>query len=69
MVDLTAEGDEVIDGGKQVVTVGRDSGTCKATGLSMEAPTVSVWTLNNKGQVIRFLQEVITWPLMSAVEP
>ncbi len=61
--------DEVIDGGKQVVTVGRDSGTYKATGKSMEAPTISVWTLNHKGQVFRFLQVIDPQAVLSAVNP
>jgi uncharacterized protein len=47
------------DGGR-VVTLGEDSGTFKATGKHMSAPTASIWTLDNEGRVVRFTQYIDT---------
>jgi ketosteroid isomerase-like protein len=48
---------EFIDGGEQVVTLGRYSGMYKATGKSFEADFAHVWTLRD-GKVVRFRQYV-----------
>lgn len=67
---FTAEVDEFIKAeGRRVVTLGQDSGTYIATGLSMTAPTASIWTLNNHCQVVRFVQYIDTLAVISAVEP
>jgi hypothetical protein len=64
---FTAQVDEFIDAGKQVITLGRDSGTYKATGKSMTAPAASVWTLDNKGKVVKFVQYIDTLAVVSAL--
>lgn len=67
---FTAEVDELLvatDG--RVISLGRDSGTYKATGKSMTAPTASFWTLNDEGQVIEFRQYIDTLAVMGAVNP
>jgi ketosteroid isomerase-like protein len=48
---------EFIDGGDQVVTLGRYSGMYKATGKSFEADFAHVWTLRD-GKAVRFRQYV-----------
>ena len=48
---------EFIDGGDQVVALGRYSGTYKATGKSFEADFAHVWTLRD-GKAVRFRQYV-----------
>jgi hypothetical protein len=64
---FTAQVDEFIDAGKQVITLGRDSGTYKATGKRMVAPAASVWTLDNKGKVVKFVQYIDTLAVVSAL--
>ena len=67
--NFTAEVDEIFSAeGRQVVTVGRDSGTYLATGRSMVAPTASFWTLNGRCQVIRFQQYIDTLQVRSAID-
>lgn len=48
---------EFIDGGDQVITLGRYSGTYKATGKAFEADFAHVWSLRD-GMVVRFRQYV-----------
>jgi ketosteroid isomerase-like protein len=67
--DFTAEVDEIFSAtGRRVVTVGEDSGTYRATGRSMVAPTVSFWTLNGHCQVVRFEQSIDTLQVRSAID-
>jgi ketosteroid isomerase-like protein len=56
------------DGGR-VVVLQRDGGTFNATGLSMEAPAISIWSLNKQGQVIQFRQVIDTQEVNRAVLP
>ncbi|NEQ65228.1 MAG: nuclear transport factor 2 family protein [Symploca sp. SIO2D2] len=58
--------DEFIDAGDKVITLGFDSGTYKATGKSMQAPTASVWTLKD-GKVVKFVQYIDTLKVAQAV--
>jgi uncharacterized protein len=51
--------DEFIDGGDTIVTLGKYSGTYKATGKSFQANFAHIWKLQN-GKVIRFIQYVDT---------
>lgn len=68
--DFTATSEEVFEAdGDRVVVLGRDSGTFKATGKSMVAPAASIWTLNNQGQVVRFVQYIDTMAVNSATIP
>lgn len=67
---FTAVVDEIFEAdGNRVVTLGRDSGTFNATGKSMVAPTSSIWTLNEQGQVVRFVQYIDTLAVVSATIP
>lgn len=66
---FTAEVNEVIFAGDVIVTLGQDSGTYKATGKSMVAPTASFWTLNPQGQVVKFVQYIDTLQVVSATIP
>ena len=48
---------EYIDGGDQVVALGRYSGTYRGTGRSMNAAFAHVWTLRD-GRIVRYRQYV-----------
>ncbi len=48
---------EFIDGGDQVVMLGRYSGTYRETGKSMSAGVAHVWTLRD-GRIVRYRQYV-----------
>lgn len=48
---------ETIDGGDQIVSLGRYAGTYKAIGKALEADFAHVWTLRD-GKVVRFRQSV-----------
>lgn len=63
---FTARVDQYLDAGDQIVTLGVDSGTYKATGKSMAAPTASVWTLR-EGKVVKFVQYIDTLSVVSAL--
>ena len=65
--DFTAHVDEFIDAGDIVITLGVDSGTYKATGKRMSAPTASVWTLK-EGKVIKFRQYIDTLAVVNATQ-
>lgn len=64
---FTATVDEYIDAGDIVVTLGVDSGTYRATGKRMKAPTASIWTLKD-GKVIKFVQYIDTLAVVSATQ-
>lgn len=64
--NFTAHVDEFIDAGDTVVTLGVDSGTYKATGKSMQAPTASIWQLKN-GKIVKFRQYIDTLAVTSAI--
>lgn len=55
--------------GDRVIVQQRDGGTYKATGKSMEASAISIWTLNDEGRAIRFEQVIDTQEVNSAVVP
>ena len=63
--NFTADVEQFIDAGDIVVTLGTDSGTYKATGKQMKAPTVSIWTLK-KGKVVKFRQYIDTLAVVNA---
>lgn len=68
--DFTATVDGMFEAdGERVVVLQRDSGVFKTTGLSMEARGISIWSLNDKGQVIQFQQVIDTQEVNSAVIP
>ncbi len=64
--NFTAHVDQFIDAGDIVVTLGTDSGICKATGKQMIAPTASIWTLKD-GKVIKFRQYIDTLAVVNAI--
>ena len=51
--------EEFIDGGDTIVTLGKYSGTYKATGKNFQANFAHVWKLRD-GKAIRFIQHVDT---------
>lgn len=57
---------EYIDGGDQVVALGRYSGSYKATGRSMNAAFAHVWTLRD-GRIVRYRQYVDTLKMAEAL--
>ena len=63
--NFKANVDQFINAGDIVITLGTDSGTYKATGKSMEAPTASIWTLKN-GKVVKFRQYIDTLAVVNA---
>lgn len=58
--------DEIFDAGETVITVGRECGTCKATGNVMNAQMVHVWRIAN-GKATRFQQYVDTLHVARAI--
>ncbi len=68
--DFTATAEEFFAAdGNRVIVLQRDGGTFKATGKSMEAPAASIWTLNDQGRVVQFLQYIDTQEVNSATIP
>jgi ketosteroid isomerase-like protein len=55
--------------GNRVIVQQRDGGTFKATGKSMLATAISIWTLDRQGRVIRFEQVIDTQEVNSATIP
>jgi ketosteroid isomerase-like protein len=53
--EFTAEPDEFLDAGSEVVVLGRYRGRAKRTGKHLDVPFVHVWTVRD-GKVVRFRQ-------------
>jgi ketosteroid isomerase-like protein len=53
--EFSADPDEFIDGGDQVVVLGRYRGVAKGTGARLDVPFVHVWTVQD-GRAVRFRQ-------------
>src|SRR5262249_58878465 len=53
--EFAADPDEFVDGGDQVVVLGRYRGIAKGTGKELDVPFVHVWTLRD-GKAVRFRQ-------------
>jgi ketosteroid isomerase-like protein len=66
--EFTAEPDELIDGGDQVVALGRYRGVAKGTGRVLDVPFVHVWTVRD-GKVTMFRQFLDTAGWNSALAP
>lgn len=64
---FSAVPDRVLDAGEAVVTLGRYSGVCRATGKQVNAQFVHVWTLR-AGQVVKFQQYTDTAQFARAVK-
>jgi len=56
---FTADPDEFLEAGDQVVVVGRYRGTAKETRKQLDVPFVHIWTMHD-GQAIRFRQYLDT---------
>jgi ketosteroid isomerase-like protein len=52
---FSAEPDEFLDAGDEVVVLGRYRGVAKGTGKALDVPFVHVWTLSG-GKAVRFRQ-------------
>ena len=61
-----AEAQEFIDGGDQVVALGRYHGAYRATGRSMTAAFAHVWTLRD-ARIVRYRQYVDTRKMAEAL--
>jgi uncharacterized protein len=55
--------------GNRVIVQQRDGGIFKATGKSMLASAISIWTLDNQGRAVRFEQVIDTQEVNSATMP
>jgi ketosteroid isomerase-like protein len=64
---FTADPDEFIDAGEQVVVVGRYRGTAKQSRKTLDVPFVHIWTVAD-GQAIRFRQYLDTAGWVAALE-
>lgn len=64
---FTAEPDEFIDAGDQVVVVGRYRATAKRSRRRLDVPYVHVWTVRD-GKVVRFRQFLDTAGWNAALE-
>jgi len=53
--EFSAEPDEFIDAGEEVVVLGRYRGVAKGTGKRLDVPFVHVWALRD-GKAVRFRQ-------------
>ena len=65
--NFTSHAGQFIDAGDIVITLGTDSGTYKATGKSMQAPTASIWTLKDS-KVVKFRQYIDTLAVFKATK-
>ena len=62
---FAATPERLLDAGDTVVTLGRYTGKCKATGKSINAQFAHVWSLEN-GKVVRFQQYTDTLQVAQA---
>lgn len=53
--EFTAEPDDFLDAGDEVVVLGRYRGVAKETGKKLDVPFVHVWTMHD-GKAVRFRQ-------------
>jgi uncharacterized protein len=66
--EFSAAPDEFIDGGDQVVVLGRYRGVAKGTGKRLDVPFVHVWTLRDE-KAVRFRQFLDTAGWVEALAP
>lgn len=66
--EFTAEPEEFLDAGSQVVVVGRYRGAAKATRKQLDVPFVHIWTLD-ADKAIRFRQYLDTAGWVEALSP
>lgn len=66
--EFSADPDELIDAGDDVVVLGRYRGVAKGTGKRLDVPFVHVWTLR-EGRAVRFRQFLDTAGWVEALSP
>ena len=66
--EFSAEPDELLDAGDEVVALGRYRGVAKGTGRRLDVPFVHVWSLRD-GRVWRFRQFLDTHGWVEALAP
>jgi ketosteroid isomerase-like protein len=65
--EFTADPEEFLDAGPDVVVVGRYRGTAKGTGKQLDVPFVHIWTVQDN-KAIRFRQFLDTAGWVNALE-
>ncbi len=65
---FTVAAHDFIDGGNRIVSLGRYSGTNKATGKAFDADFAHVWTVGD-GKVTQFYQYVDSAIVQDALKP
>jgi ketosteroid isomerase-like protein len=65
--EFTADPDEFLDAGSQVIVVGRYRGVAKATRKHLDVPFVHIWTLEGE-KAIRFRQYLDTAGWVGALQ-
>ena len=66
--EFSAEPDEFLDSGDDVVVLGRYRAVAKGTGKRLDVPFVHVWTLD-QGKAVRFRQFLDTAGWVEALSP
>lgn len=66
--EFSADPDEFLDAGDDVVVLGRYRGVAKGTGRRLDVPFVHVWTLR-EGRAVRFRQFLDTAGWVAALQP
>ncbi|HEY7399209.1 MAG TPA: nuclear transport factor 2 family protein [Gaiellaceae bacterium] len=66
--EFTAQPDEFLDAGAEVVVLGRYRGVAKQTGRTLDVPFVHVWTVRD-GKAVRFRQFLDTAGWGAALAP
>jgi ketosteroid isomerase-like protein len=65
--EFTADPDEFLDAGQNVVVIGRYRGTAKETGKQLDVPFVHIWTLESD-KAIQFRQYLDTAGWVGALQ-
>jgi uncharacterized protein len=66
--EFSADPDEFLDAGSEVVVLGRYRGIAKGTGKRLDVPFVHIWTIQD-GRAVRFRQFLDTAGWVEALSP
>lgn len=66
--EFSADPDELLDAGNEIVVLGRYRGVAKRTGRVLDVPFVHVWTIR-EGKAVRFRQFLDTAGWVEALAP
>ena len=66
--EFSADPDELLDAGNEIVVLGRYRGVAKRTGRVLDVPFVHVWTIR-EGKAVRFRQFLDTAGWVEALSP